>query len=406
MAQFRYKAVDPDGNPVEGVMEEASARRVVTLLQEQGLTVNSVDKTGGDSFAFLRRNRLSWQDLSEFNDQLLTITKSGLPLAPALKAMAVDVRKARLRNVLQDIQQQVEAGNTLESALTRHPGSFSPVYVSLVRAGERAGNIAAVFECLSTYSRRMVDLKSSIQEMMAYPSMLILAAVVIVSGILVKVVPVMAEIFQDFGGALPWPTKFVLNITNMFLDHNVLLLIVTIVILVILAKVFVSFLHGESSGSRMDWIKLHIPGFGRVYAVASLARFCRALGLLLQAKVPILESLQLASAAAGNAVLAKAVRYAGRQVANGATLAEGLKESRYFDHSFCWLLGQGEQRGELAESLLLLDEDQERSVDRMRKWIMMVTGPVVVVCVAVIVGFLVVSMYLPIFSLGDVISGT
>jgi len=406
MAQFRYRAVDPDGNPVEGVMEEASARRVVPLLQEQGLSVNGVNKVGGGGFEFMRRNRLSWQDLSEFNDQLLTITKSGLPLAPALKAMASDVRKAKLRNVLDDIQRQVEAGNTLESALTRHPGSFSPVYVSLVRSGERAGNIAAVFECLTTYSRRMVDLRSSIQEMLAYPLMLILAAFAIVVWILVKVVPVMAEIFKDFGGELPAPTKLVLRIGDLFVHHSLIWLSVSAVILVIMLKVFVSFLHGESSGPGMDRIKLHIPGLGRVYAMASLARFCRALGLLLQARVPMLASLELAAASAGNAVLTKAVRYAGRQVANGATLAEGLKESRYFDHSFCWLLAQGEQRGELAESLLLLDEDQERSVDRMRKWIMMVTGPAVVVCVAILVGFLVISMYLPIFSLGDVISGT
>ncbi|MCK5556840.1 MAG: type II secretion system F family protein, partial [Candidatus Hydrogenedentes bacterium] len=192
MPLFKYGGVDKDGKAVEGTMEEASAVRVTTILRERGLQVSAVDEVGKGP-GFLRvKSRLTWDDLDLFNRQLLAITKSGLPLAPSLKALAEDIKSRRLKPVLEDIRSQIESGSTLEEAISRHPESFSPVYTSIIRAGERTGNLSGVLSHLSTYSARMVEMKNSIQEALAYPLVVLVAACGVVGFLLVKVVPVFA----------------------------------------------------------------------------------------------------------------------------------------------------------------------------------------------------------------------
>jgi len=150
---------------------------------------------------------------------------------------------------------------------------------------------------------------------------------------------------------------------------------------------------------------MYFPVFGGLYARESLARFCRALGMLLDARVPLIESLHLAAAAAGNAVLGRAIIRGAEHVAGGTSLKDSLQRTGYFDHGFCWLLRNAEQRGETPRALIVLEEGYERSIDRLRKWTMLVVGPAVVIFIALMVGYIVVSLYLPIFSLGDVVSG-
>ncbi len=406
MPMFSYRAVDAEGTQVEGVMEEASARRVVLALETQGMKVNSVEESGSRSRLFRSKPRLTWSDLEQFNDQLLTITRGSLPLAPSLEAMARDLRNPRLKKVLDDLRRDVETGLSLEEAMNRQPESFPPIYRVLVRAGERAGNLAAVFSALSGYSKRMVALRSDIQIIMTYPFFLCLAAVGLVYFLMVRVVPVFAEIFRDFGGRLPAPTQLLVDFSD-FVTRNGFLIACGFIVLILLGLTVRRLTRRTESGSLAgDWLKSMLPIFGRVYHQASLARFCRPLKILLDARVPILESLQLAAASSGNAVLEKAVARGAERIAAGATLADALEETGYFDNGFCWLLRNAEQRGAAPQALDILQEEYERSLDRMRKSILLMIGPVVAVVIGLIVGFIVLSLYLPIFSLGDVVSGS
>lgn len=405
MPLFNYRAVDQTGNPVEGTLDAASARAVVAALQEQGLTVNSVEEAVPRPFLERRKDRLTWKDLDELNAQLLSITRSHLPLAQSIAALAQDLRSPRVKAVLEGIRLDLEAGNTLEDALNKHPESFSPVYRALVRAGERSGNLSGVFLCLSNYSTRMLELKNCFQEMLAYPALLLTGAVVLITLLLVKIVPAYESVFQDFGARLPWGARFFMGLSELIRAHPLMLTLVTVFVVAVLGKLALSLLRMDSGGYRMDWVKLHLPLAGKIYAGGSLSRFCRALGLLLQARVPMPESLELAGAAAGNDVLRQAVARAGQLVSGGMPLAVALRETKYFESGFCWLLGNGEQRGEADKSLLALADDYEQAIDRSRRWILSFVEPAIVVVIGIVYASFAVAMYLPIFSLGDAISG-
>ena len=405
MTLFKYRAVDEDGLAIEGTLEEESARRVVVTLQERNLTVNAVERAGPAPEPSPTKTKLSWEDLELLNDQLFTITRSGTPLAPSLAAMGHELRNRRIRELLEDVRRRIEGGDTLEAALSAHTGDFPPVYAALVAAGERAGNLSAVFECLSRYSRRMVELKSSLFEVLAYPLIVIVAATAIVIGMLWVIVPQFAAVFMDFGGELPAPTMFLLHVSDALRTYPGVLVAVAAAFAGLCAVTLPSLLRTESGGYRRDRLKLLLPFAGRIYASVSVARFCRALGLLLQSHVPMVESVNLAAAAAGNAVLNRAVKAAAQRVSSGMPLSEALKQTGYFDSGFCWLLGNAEQRGDMPDALFVLEDDHERAVDRMRRWMMTVAGPVAVVVVGLVIGFVSISLYLPIFTLGDQITG-
>jgi len=405
MTLYKYRTVDRDGKVVEGTMEEVSARHAASTLRERGLQVNAIEEVGKGPGFVRMKSRLTWDDLDLFNRELLAITKSGLPLAPSLKALAQDIRSKRLRPVLEDVRVQVESGSSLEEAISRHPGSFPRMYASVIRAGERTGNLSGVLSHLSAYSARMVEMKNSIQEAVAYPILVLVAACVFLGFILVKVVPVFGEMYQDFGATLPAPTQFWVDLSNFFVNHTAASIAIVLGGLIAAYLILKHLLRTESGGNAVDWVKLKIPVFGPLYYTASMARFSRHLALLLASEVPVVESLDLASAAAGNAVLRMAVMDAARLVEGGEAISNALASTGYFGHSFCWMVGSGEERGEVAMSLLNLADTYDRGADRMDKLISMLIGPVVIILLGMTVGFIVISLYLPIFMLGDAISG-
>lgn len=405
MALFKYRAVDEQGNSLEGSMEEASARRALLALQGRGLQVNSVERVGPEPKRSFASGALSWKEIEQFNAQLAVVTRSGLPLAPAIAAMSRDIRSPRLRALLAGLQADLEGGKPLEEALARHPESFSPTYMALIRAGERSGNLPAVFLHLSDYSRSMLELKSQLQEILVYPLILIAAACILVSFLLVKVVPVFVQIYADFGGSLPAPTMLLVHLSDALFRYfpTILTVLAVVTVLVVISP----FTLGRSVKGRyvLDLLRSWIPIVGRVYTRTSLARFCRTLRLMLESNVPLLESLELAAAAAGNAVLGRAITVASRGVSGGSALADSLDRTGYFDGGFCWLLRNAEQRGELQQALCVLEDEYERTLAHMRTRILTLLGPCVVVAIGLFVAFFVISIYLPIFSLGDVVSG-
>ena len=404
MALFKYRALDANGQPAEGVMEEDSARRVIAALEQRGLSVNLVAHCEPKRFLFARKPKLSWDDLHQFNEHLHTVTRSGGALVPAMAVMEQDIGRPQIKKVLQDVRQHMEAGNTLSDAFARHPRSFSPVYTSLVRAGEQAGSLPSVFSCLATYSKRMIELRSSIQETLAYPLMVLLVAAVIVGYLLTYVVPIFADIFAGFGGNLPAPTQLLVD-ASAFFNGNFWSVTGTGVLGVVLAVwIIMSLLQARSGGLIVDRLKSLIPGYGRVYITVSIERFSRALGLLLRSGVRLPEALDLAGHAAGNAVIHRAAGDAARHVSGGAGLADALKKTGRFANSFCWLLGNAESRGETDSALLLLADDLVENSAQLQRQLKFIIGPLMVIGLGMTIGFIVLSLYLPIFSLGDIIN--
>ncbi|MCX5771611.1 MAG: type II secretion system F family protein [Candidatus Hydrogenedentes bacterium] len=403
MPLFKYRAVDGEGNPVDGTMEGPFAHQVVVALQQQGLAVNAVRRVGRERPAVASR-RLSWSDIEQLNSQLMMATKSSLPLAPSIAAMAQDLGNPRIRPVLEDVRQQLEAGQSLEQALSRHPKAFSPVYRALVSAGETAGNLPGVFRALFDYSKSMADLASNLRLALMYPALVITFAALVIGGLLWKVVPQYAEIFNEFGKGLPAPTQFLINLSDFVRARGLLILCA----LVVAGGVGIAYyVNGRRAEPHYwaDWLKLRTPVVRRVFMLGSVMQFTRALALLLEARVPLLESLELAGAASGNAVLHRRIRMAARDLNAGSSIGQALQKARIFDSGSCWLIANAEKNGSLEETLVALSEEQARSLAYLYRSITTLIGPAIVVGIGLFVGFIILSLYLPIFSLGDAISG-
>lgn len=405
MAQYKYRAVDAVDVSVAGTVEDTSAHKAVHALRERGLTVTAIEEIPPHRSILSPAKGLKWEELQQFCEQLQTVTAAKLPVGPALAALAQDVHKPRLRKVMRDVQERMKAGNTLETALSHHPDCFSPMFLTLVRAGERAGDLSTVFDALNGYSKRMVELKNGVQEALAYPLFLIAAGIAVLLWMLVGVLPSYAEAFSGFGARLPLLTQALLVVSNGIREFPLLSAGAAAVIGLSIAALVLLYLRDGTAGLRSDWVKLRFPVLGGVYEAASLGRFSRALGILLKAQVPLLEGVELAAAASGNAVLGRAATNAVSALSAGDTLGGALRQTGYFTNSYCWLLEHAEQRGELCETLSILESDCLRTVDHRRRFLMLMVGPAVVVFIGVLMGALLLAMYLPLFSLGNAISG-
>lgn len=405
MALFTYRAVDPKGEVFEGTMDEASPAAVTAILQERGLQVNEVRPLAIGSGLPFARKTLSWEDVHLLNEQLLIIVKSELPFVPALRSIAADLRRSRLKPVLEDLMRDMERGESLEESLKRHPDSFPATYISMIRAGERSGNLAGVLSILSTQSARILDFRNSLRMALAYPMMVVVTAILLLWFLSTRVVTVFAEIFQEFGTGLPAPTQFVVDSSQIVSDLGPGAVLIIVAVAVSAWGATRLFRRSERGRYAMDRLLETVPVLGRTLTLGALARFTRSLGLLLASNVPIVESLDLAGAASGSAVLRRRVARAATRVSAGESISDSLAESGYFPHLFCWSLATGESRGQVEQTLANLGRTYEQQLLMLQRGLGQVLAPLLIIFVGLTVGFIVVSMYLPMFSLGDAISG-
>ena len=406
MPQYRYRAVDDQGTPLEGTMEESSAYRVTTILRERGLQVSSVDEVGPPAPLPRQTAALSWRDIDLFNEQLLAIVRSKLPLAPALKALSEDLRDSKFRSVIDDVRARIERGETLEAALAMHPRSFPPVYLAAIRAGEQTGNLAGVLTLLSSYSRRMVEFQYRAKELLAYPILVLIASGCVVGFLLVRTIPLFSEVFGDFGARLPWLTQFWIDVADGLRNHyGVWLFALAAVVMAVKAAQYLA-RRSSQVVLMFETIQRFTPIYRVIHRLKTTARFSRTLGILLTSNVPITDSIELAAGASGSLRLYREMQKVQESVAGGSTPGDALKRSGYFDPFFCWLVGMSENRGDLGEALQSLAGAYEERLGGASNMAVKFIAPAIVVCVGAVVASIVIALYLPIFTLGDVISGS
>lgn len=401
---YRYRAVDAYGEPLEGSMEEESSERVTTILAERGIQVSEVEMVTPDTKTSPGR-ALDWAELALFNDQLRTITRSGLPIAASLKAMALDLQKGRLRTVLTKVESELNGGASLEEAIQRQSNAFPSMYVSMIRAGEQSGNLPGILDMMGQHSARVLDVRNQLKIVLAYPVIVVVMSLFVIYFMLVKVVPVFAEIFTDFGSSLPAPTQLLLNMSNAIIPNQVAIG-VALVALVVCCFMGRQYLRSTAHGEMLrDRAMLRTPFFGRMFRTTTLARFSRSLGLMLGSQVPVLESLDLAAVASGNAVLKQKVDAAAIQIAKGEKMADAFSDTGYFPHAFCWFVANGENFGNLPDTLLDVSHSYEENMTDQDRMLINFIGPVITLGLGLFIGFTVVALYLPIFSLGDALTG-
>ena len=401
MPLYRYRAVDSSGRPVTGTMDEVSAQKVTTKLEEQGFQVSAVDPAQPAPAYPKRQAPLSWQDIEFLNSQLLALARSNLPIAPALAALGKELHRGPLRTLLGELRIALESGSTLSDAFERHRGAVPPVYVAAIRAGEETGNLTAILELCGGYTAQMATVRARLRETLTYPIVVLVGMVMVLTYMLAFVVPQFTEIFKDFGAKLPAMTMFWIEVSDA-IRYKYPVIITAICFIFIIA---IAIRRSSQGRYVLDWVRLKMWGVGNAFNAASMARFCRSLGILLSGKAPLDASIELASATCGNMVLEAAALDASESVRRGSKLSSAFDTTGYFSSLFCWLIQVSEDRGEVDRALLDLAKSYDETFARSSRMVLTALTPALLAFMGFVVLSVLVALYLPIFSLADAISG-
>jgi type IV pilus assembly protein PilC len=402
MQTFAYQARDSSGKSLSGLQEALNEENAINTLMARGLMVLSIQAKAG-------KNRKSGYksvpdtDLVLFTRQLATMVDAGLPLVSALTGLyeqADPKRQLGLRMIIGDLTARVQQGESFYEAISKHPRVFNRLYISMVKAGESGGMLAEILDRLAGFLEASSRLRKKVKSAMTYPVIVISIAICITTFLIVKVVPVFAQIFADFGSKLPAPTQFLIDISD-FIRGNWYYIIIGI------GGVFFgvrTFLRTERGSHLWDQCKLKLPIFGPLIHKISMSRFARTFAQLIRSGVPILEVMEIVGETSGNFVIAQAIKGVSIDVERGDQLTNALSRQPIFPPMMLRMVSAGEATGKIDVMLEKMadfwDEEIEATLDALTSLI----EPILIVVLGVIVGGIVIAMFLPIFKMNDVVS--
>ncbi|MBI1320882.1 MAG: type II secretion system F family protein [Candidatus Hydrogenedens sp.] len=412
MPKYFYHALDKTGKQQLGVVDAESQALAINDIRSLGLFPTRVreatkrdekrarkEKKGLDELYF---GGVKMKEIMVMTRQLSTLIDAGLPLLRSLNVLIAQQKPSKLRDILREISQDIQSGGTFADALAKHPKQFDRLYVNMVRAGEVGGMLEVVLQRLAIFMEKRQALIRRVRGAMIYPIAVLLIAAGIVAFLLVKVVPVFAEIFEEFGGELPAPTKFLIACGD-FMLYSWWKLVVAINAILIAFKLS---RQSKAVNRFYDIVSLKMPLIGDFVTKVSVARFARTLGTLITSGVPILQALKITRETISNSVIQDAVDKVHDSIKEGETIAAPLDETKTFPAMAVNMIDVGEETGQLDAMLVkvadIYDDEVEAAVEAM----LQLMEPAIIIILGGIIGFIVVSLYLPIFTLGDSISGT
>ena len=394
-ATFLWEGKDKAGKIVRGEMRAAGDAVVAAQLRRQGILVNKIRKrrtSGGKS--------IKGKDIAVFTRQLATMLKAGVPLLQSFDIVARGSPNPRLTRMLTDIRSDVETGTSLSAAFRKHPMQFDALYCNLVEAGEAAGILETLLERLSVYQEKTIELQNKIRSALIYPVAVLVVAFVVVAVIMIFVIPSFKEIFQSFGADLPLPTLVVIAISEFFVQYWLLIFGGIGMGVYTLLE---SWRRSPKMQMSMDRLLLKVPIFGPLVHKAAVARWSRTLSTMFAAGVPLVEALDSVGGAAGNAVFTSATEQIQRDVSSGTALTASMQATGIFPNMVLQMSSIGEESGSLDQMLGKVADFYEQEVDEAVKGLSTLMEPIIIVVLGTIIGGIVVSMYLPIFKLGQVV---
>ncbi len=412
MPKFAYKALNKDGKEVFGIIESETQALAINDVRSIGLYPTQVREARKSDEKRARREKgglselyfggLKSKQIMLMTRQLATLIDAGLPLLRSLNVLISQQKPSKLRDILREISGDIQQGSTFAEALSKHPKGFDRLYVNMVRAGEVGGMLEVVLNRLAVFMERRQALKRKVRGALIYPIAVIVIASGIVGFLLTYVVPVFAEVFKDFGGNLPAPTQFLMSAGD-FMRYRWWLLLVCINGTIITFKVMFKFKVVKSASDR---VVLKIPLIGDLVIKVAVARFARTLGTLITSGVPILQALKITKETIGNEVIQNAVQKVHDSIKEGDTIAAPLDESKVFPAMVVNMIDVGEETGSLDAMLMKVADIYDAEVEAAVEAMLALLEPAIIIVLGGIIGFIVVSLYLPIFTLGDVVSGT
>lgn len=402
MPSYVYVARDSvTGREIRSVVEAASEQAAIAALLNRNLLVLSIQervgKKGGTA-----GGRVALQDLVLFTRQLATMIDAGLAMVQSLQALAGQTTNKVMRDVIRDVCARVESGDSFSEALQKHPKVFSRLYVCMVAAGEKGGLLAEILGRLATYLENTARLRKKVKSAMMYPTVVTIVAILITVFLLVKVVPVFGEIYSSFDAKLPAPTQFMIDLSQ-FVKRYILLLLVAGVAL---AYGWLHFIKTPAGRRFWDAYRIRMPIFGVLAHKICLARFTRTMASLIRSGVPILEVLQIVSQTVGNVVMETAIKAAAVDIERGEGISAALAKHPVFPALIIRMMTAGEQTGKIDNMLErvanFLDEEVETALSGLTSLI----EPILIVFLGIVIGGMVICMFLPIFKMSEIVSGT
>ncbi|MFY7864067.1 type II secretion system F family protein [Roseateles sp.] len=394
-ATYEWEGKDRNGKVVRGELRAGGEAMVSATLRRQGILVSKVKKrrvSGGKS--------IKQKDIAIFTRQLATMMRAGVPLLQSFEIVGRGSTNPKLTRLLNDIRQDVETGTSLSTSLRKHPLYFDALYCNLVEAGEAAGILESLLDRLAVYQEKTVAIKNKIKSALTYPVAVLVVAFVVVAVIMIFVVPAFKDVFKSFGADLPAPTLAVIAMSEFFVAYW---WAIFSTIGGGLYFFFQSWKRSAKMQATMDRLLLKIPVFGDLLYKSAVARWTRTLSTMFAAGVPLVEALDSVGGASGNAIFAEATEKIQRDVSTGTALTTSMQSTGIFPTMVLQMAAIGEESGSLDHMLSKSAEFYEDEVDEAVKALSSLMEPFIIVILGGIIGGIVVSMYLPIFKLGQVV---
>ena len=403
MPVYTYRGTNRAGTSVSGELTASSKADLQNLLRRQQITATKMSEKGKEFNLPTFGGSVKAKELAVFTRQFSVMIDAGLPLVQCLEILAGQQENLLFKKVLTGTRSSVEGGATLSAAMRQYPKVFDTLYVNMVEAGETGGILDTILQRLSSYIEKNVKLQRAVKSALVYPVGVLTVAGGVITLLLWKVVPIFATLFAGLGVNLPLPTRIVIGLSNFVGSIFGFLILVALVGAIVGLKVW----YGTAQGRYViDTVILKLPLIGILMRKIAVARFTRTLGTLISSGVPILEGLDITAKTAGNAVVERALQKVRKSLEEGKSLTEPLRETEVFPGMVTQMIGVGEQTGAMDAMLQKIADFYEEEVDSAVKDLLTALEPVMIVFLGVVVGGVVISMYLPLFSLIGQLSQT
>ncbi len=400
MQTYQYIAKDKTGHSLAGVIEAVSESEAADILHKKDLIVISLRSGKTTGLAKSKDRKVKLDDLVIFSRQLATMVEAGIPLVQSLGILAEQIENPGLKNVVVSVRQDIEAGVNFCDALSKHPVVFSDFFINMARAGEASGMLHEVLDRLASYLEKTSSLQRKIRSSLVYPAVVITMAIIITSVLLLKVVPTFKNIFEILGGQLPLPTQ-ILILSSDILRKYFLFVVIALGIGIYFFKKYIS---TEKGRYNFDSFKLKAIVLGPLFRKVAVAKFSRTFSTLVKSGVAALNALDIVAKTADNKVVEKVVLEARDAVRQGEPINRALSNGGVFPPMVCRMIGVGEQTGQLEKMLTKIADFYDDQVDAAVSGLTSMIEPLVIAFLGVVIGGIVISLFLPIFKITELIA--
>lgn len=398
MPLFGYEAVDNKGRTLKGAMEADSEQLVLAKLHEQGLHVVRVEQQREKTKLFSgfgKAKKPKLQALVVFTRQFATMIDAGIPILRCLDILHTQTKDAALKNALDSVRKDVKSGMALNEAMEKHPLVFSDLFVNMIRAAEVAGILDQILDRLATFLEKDLEVRQKIKSAMMYPVMVLVFSFLVLVALFMFVLPKFKEIFASMNVEMPAMTKFLFSASDFLIGYWWALAGLAIGMVFVLK----AYIRKPKGKYQYDWLKLRFPIFGELVLKLAVARFARTLGVLVSSGVPLMRTLEIVGQTSGNQVLAHAIEGTRQSIREGQPLSAPFAATGLFPAMVIHMMDIGEESGRLSEMMVKIADFYEQEVDATIKGLTSMIEPLLIVFLGGVVGFIAISIMMPMFKL-------